>query len=478
MKRSLLTLALLAALSAAPAYAADPALEARLKALEDRVATLEADAATQKQRADAAEAQLAALKSARPQAATTAAAEAPPADDVEAMAAAVSANPEDAVAATSAPEAAAASVATADSGSGSGASNPNSMNPAISIILNGQYAHHSIDPDSFQRAGFPLGGEGRPGPQGFSLGESEVSFAANIDEKFYGQLTFSVSPEDGEDKLGIEEAYIETTALPHSFAVRAGRFFSNIGYLNNHHAHTDNFFDRPLAYQAFLGNQYGDDGVQLRWVAPTSTFIELGGEMLRGENFPSGGAAHAGAGVKTLFAHFGGDVGSESSWLAGLSALDSHTENGEDGFSGHERLYIVDGTWKWAPGGNTKDGGVTLRGEYLLEHRDGVREFPDTSAPTELWDGTRSGGYLEAVWRINRQWDAGYRYDRLWADNDGPVASDFDPDRHSIEVTWRNSEFSLLRLQLSSERATDDTTDNAVSLQYQTSLGAHGAHKF
>jgi len=474
MKRSLLTLALLAALSTSTAYAADPALEARLKALEDRVATLEHDAATQKQRADEAEAQLAAMKAAAPATATQAAAT--PSDDVEAMAAAVSANPEDAAAATSAPEAAAASVATADSGSG--ASNPNTMNPAISIILNGQYAHHSLNPEDFQRAGFPLAGEAGPGPQGFSLGESEVSFASNIDEKFYGQLTFSVASEDGEDKLGVEEAYIETTALPHSFAVRAGRFFSNIGYLNNHHAHTDNFFDRPLAYQAFLGNQYGDDGVQLRWVAPTSTFIELGGEMLRGENFPSGGAAHAGAGVKTLFAHFGGDAGSESSWLAGISALDSHTENGEDGFSGHERLYIADGTWKWAPGGNTKDGGVTLRGEYLLEHRDGVRQFPDTSAPVELWDGTRSGGYLEAVWRINRQWDAGYRYDRLWADDEGPVASDFDPSENSVELTWRNSEFSLLRLQLGRERVNPDDTDSTVSLQYQTSLGAHGAHKF
>ena len=68
------------------------------------------------------------------------------------------------------------------------------------------------------------------------------------------------------------------TALPDGFSLRLGRFYSNIGYLNSHHAHTDNFFDRPLPYQAFLGNQYGDDGVQLRWVAPTALFLELGGE--------------------------------------------------------------------------------------------------------------------------------------------------------------------------------------------------------
>jgi hypothetical protein len=456
MKRSLLSLCLLAALSAPPAYAADPALEARLKALEAQVATLQA--------------QIAELKTA-PQPASTSTAAAP-ADDVEAMAAAVSASPEDAAASVAAaPEPAAAS-------SDSGTSNPNAMNPAISIILNGQYAHHSINPDDFQRAGFPLAGEAGPGPQGFSLGESEISFASNIDEKFYGQLSLAIESEDGEDHVGLEEAYIETTSLPNSFAIRAGRFFSNLGYLTNHHAHTDNFFDRPLPYQAFLGNQYGDDGVQLRWVAPTDTYVELGGEVMRGQNYPSGGAAHAGAGVKTLFAHFGGDVGGESSWLAGLGALDSHTEGGEDGFTGHARLYIADGTWKWAPDGNTKDGGITLRGEYFLEHRDGSYTNPDEVADTQPWDGTRRGAYLEGVWRINRQWDAGYRYDRLWADDEGPFASDFDPDRHSLELTWRNSEFSLLRLQLSRERANEDDTDAAVSLQYQTSLGAHGAHKF
>src|SRR5207344_864123 len=115
----------------------------------------------------------------------------------------------------------------------------------------------------------------------------------------YGQLTMSV---DGDDQLGVEEAYIDTTTLPNGLSLRAGRFLSNIGYLNSHHAHTDKFFDRPLAYQAFLGNGYGDDGVQLRWVAPTDLYLELGGEIFRGENYPSGGAGHAGAGVKTLFA--------------------------------------------------------------------------------------------------------------------------------------------------------------------------------
>jgi len=358
------------------------------------------------------------------------------------------------------------------------ATSPNAFNPAISIILNGQYAHHSLNPDNYMRAGFPLAGEAGPGPKGLSLGESEIALSANIDEKFYGQLTLAIESEDGEDHIGVEEAYIDTTALPAGFSLRAGRFFSNIGYLNSHHAHTDKFSDRPLAYQAFLGNQYGDDGVQLRWVAPTDLFIELGGEILRGQNFPSGGAGHAGTGVKTVFAHLGGDVGIENSWLAGVSVLKSQTDSGEDGFRGDETLYVADATWKWAPGGNTKDGGVQLRSEYFYEDREGAYVDPIDPTFDQLWSGQRRGAYIEGVYRISRLWETGYRYDRLWSDDGGPFASAFDPFRHSLMLAWRNSEFSMVRLQVSRDKPNVDETDNTVTLQYQTSLGAHGAHKF
>ena len=218
-------------------------------------------------------------------------------------------------------------------------------------------------------------------------------------------------------------------------------------------------------------------------MAPTSMFVELGGEAFRGQNFPSGGAQHGGLGTRTLFAHVGGDVGNENEWLAGVSMLNTEADGAEDGFSGDSKVYVADGTWKWAPQGNFKDGGITLRSEYFLDDRDGV--FIDPANPTlsTLWNGQRRGGYLEGVYRLNRTWDVGYRYDKLWADAEGPFASAasngvFDPYRHSAELTWRNSEFSLLRLQLSHDKPNADDTDNAVTLQYQTSLGAHGAHKF
>ena len=369
--------------------------------------------------------------------------------------------------------------AIAAEGSSRVASTGNSaFNPAITLILNGSYSHHSLDPESYARAGFPLVGEGGPSEQGFSLGESELSMSANIDDKFYGQISLAVESEDGEDGIGVEEAYIDTTSLPNGLALRAGRFYSNIGYLNSHHPHTDAFFDRPLPYQAFVGNQYGDDGVQLRWVAPTAFLLELGGELLRGQNFPAGGAARGGVGSRTLFAHAGGDAGVESSWLLGLSMLDSKAEGAEDGFSGDSRLWIADATWKWAPHGAFKDGGVTLRGEYFRENRDGVLEDPEDPLLTSIWDGRREGAYVEGVYRFNKSWDAGYRYDRLWTSVPGLLDGGYDPDRHTLQLTWRNSEFSLFRLQFNRDNPEAGISDNTATVQYQAALGAHGAHKF
>ena len=389
---------------------------------------------------------------------------------------ALAANPAETEAASSA----SASVA-APAGDSGGGSNANAFNPAISIILNGSYSHHSLDPTAYARSGFPLAGEGGPSANGFSLGESELVFASNIDDKLYGQLTLTASSEDGQDHVGVEEAFIDTTSLPANFSLRAGRFYSDIGYLNSHHAHTDNFFDRPLPYQAFLGNQYGDDGVQVKWLAPTAMFLEFGAEAFRGANYPSGGAQHGGLGTRTLFVHTGGDVGGENAWLAGVSMLKTKAEGADDGFSGDTTLYIADGTWKWAPQGNFKDGGITVRGEYFLDNRDGAFADPNDPALTSLWNGQRRGAYLEGIYRLNRTWDVGYRYDRLWSDAGNPfaiVADNFDPYRHTAELTWRNSEFSLVRLQLSHDKPNPDDSDNAVTVQYQTSLGAHGAHKF
>ena len=107
--------------------------------------------------------------------------------------------------------------------------------------------------------------------------------SANVDDKFYGQFTAALTAENTTE---VEEAYMKPLALGNGFTVRGGRFNSGIGYLNGLHAHAWDFADQPLVYRALLGNQYKDDGVQLRWVAPTDLFMEFGAEAFSGGNFP------------------------------------------------------------------------------------------------------------------------------------------------------------------------------------------------
>jgi len=180
LRKPLLLLTLLPALAVGAAPSADP----RFDALDARIAALEANAQELRDQAAAAQAEAAAARA-----------------ELQQMRAEQS---QSKVAAVAAP---------APAMSASNA-NGNAFNPAISMILTGQYAHHSLDPENYQRSGFPLVGEGGPGEQGLKLGESEISLSANIDDKFYGQITLAVGSEDGEDHLGVEEAFVDATALP------------------------------------------------------------------------------------------------------------------------------------------------------------------------------------------------------------------------------------------------------------------------
>ena len=196
-------------------------------------------------------------------------------------------------------------------------SSSNAFNPDISLILTGTLANRSQD-SNYHITGFQAGGGVGPGSRGFSLGESELGVYANVDDKFYGGLNYSIS---NDNTASVEEAFIQTTALPYGLTLKAGRYFSGIGYLNEQHAHTWDFVDNPLAYQAFLGNQFGDDGVQLRWLAPTDLFVELGTEYGRGRIADTTGRDKNGGSSGSVFAHVGGDVGTNNSWRTGLSYL-------------------------------------------------------------------------------------------------------------------------------------------------------------
>jgi hypothetical protein len=101
----------------------------------------------------------------------------------------------------------------------------NTFNPAISLILNGTFSSYENDPDNYKLPGYALSDEAGLAPENISLGESELTLGANVDQLFYGQATFAIADDAGETIVETEEAYFETLALGGGWTVKAGRFF-------------------------------------------------------------------------------------------------------------------------------------------------------------------------------------------------------------------------------------------------------------
>ncbi|HEV7431674.1 MAG TPA: hypothetical protein VGN77_01425, partial [Steroidobacteraceae bacterium] len=311
---------------------------------------------------------------------------------------------------------------------GGGGSAGNAFNPAVSVILGGRYTQTSADPATYAIAGFiPAGENVGPGSRSFNLDESELTLAANIDPYFFGNLTAAIS---GDNTISVEEAYVKTLALPNGLLIKGGRFFSGLGYLNEIHSHAWDFVDQPLIYQAMFDGQLAQDGVQLKWLAPTDMFMELGAETGNGDNFPGTHLHGNGLNGVALLAHIGDDVGDSVSWRAGLSWLSQQAENrvftyptvkgpsiqgySYDAFSGDSKTWVADATLKWSPHGNANLHSFKLQAEYMQRTEDGqLATFVASQNVTGAYHSRQSGWYLQGVYQFLPRWRFGVRYDLL-----------------------------------------------------------------
>ncbi len=395
--------------------------------------------------------------------------------------------------APSEPSAAAAPASRQSASAGGG------FNPDVSLILQGRYANLD-DIEHRHISGFLPAGHDHGTPRGFSLDHTELVLSASVDPYFDGYFNLALVDEEVE----IEEAWFRTTALGNGFTVKGGRFLSGIGYQNEKHPHAWDFADNNLMYRALFGEAYGNDGLQLKWVAPTDLFLEFGAEAGRGANFPGTDRNGNGVGSYAVFGHLGGDVGASHSWRAGLSYLrarpdgregeleDVNEVEAETLFSGTSRNWIADFVWKWAPDGNPRERNFTFAAEYFIRDEDGSLLCEDNQADGGACDGSegaydarQSGLYAQGVYQFMPRWRTGYRYDRLdpgsvdFGANDGFLsAGSHKPTRHSLMLDYSPSEFSRLRLQYSQDKSMEGLSENQWFVQYIHSLGAHGAHKF
>ncbi len=395
----------------------------------------------------------------------------------------------------------------------------NAFNPAIGVTFDGRYASFSAEESSIP--GFVIGHEAERAPEGLSLGHSEVTASGNIDDKFRGGLTLGLGAHPGEPtEVELEEAYVQTlpgAGLGEGVRVKAGRALWTFGYLNEQHAHGDDFADRPLPYRAFLDNAFNDDGVEVSIVLPTDFYSELGGGLFRGDDGPLFGGSDNGLRARSLYGRLGWDMGRDAAVRVGGYVLDGksrgrggeeeehgHEEeehgDGDEGegeheeelaafftggaFTGDTRLYGLDFRFAMAPTGNARESELIFQAEYFWRKEDGtyVREEPpetDGGEPVveELkTDSTAHGWYVQGVYKPAPSWRIGARYARLSPPDDAGI--EHDPYAFAMMVDWSNSEFGRIRLQYNHEALDGHEEDNQIMLQYVMSLGAHAAHSF
>ena len=390
------------------------------------------------------------------------------------------------------------------------------------LFLDAKYSAQSQNPQTNAYAGtLPNGAENLP--RGFGIGETELVFKGAVDNLFRGEARFVFEQEGNSTSLKTEELFAETLGLPGGTKVKAGKYWSNVGYLNDKHPHEWDFVDLPLVYKQVFGGQLNETGAQLSWIAPTDNMLfKLGGEIAQGSNgygetYNSNYDQNKPR-LGTLFAKTGGDVGESHSWQGGVSWVRSTTGSGSganqatytltnptnaDGqaqaltFNGGNTIWIADFVYRWAPFGNPRSQNFKLQGEMFWNKQSGSMtstfgcgDSGDAACTGSNFAQNQQGFYTQGLYQFIPNWRVGYRYDRVFNGTNSyglpstalagsQVQSGWDPYRNTIMMDWANSEYSLIRLQLARDTSYGPgLTNNQIFLQYIMSLGAHGSHKY
>lgn len=389
--------------------------------------------------------------------------------------------------------------------------------PDISAILDFSYVNNSVSDDEIAHLELPgvahgLLGEHSHGDtnhatynskQGFNLNYAELVLSSSVDPFFNMDAVFHIS----EHGVEVEEGYFTTTALGNGLRVKGGKFLSNFGYLNSQHHHYWDFGDMPLVYEAFLGmHGINELGAQIQWTAPTPFYLMAGFEVLQGENeqmFGNGTIGDVedpitkGTDAPSLYVGYiksSFDIG-DTTIFGGLSYAqgDSRIDHSEDeephAFSGDSKLYGADlvifhsfdsySSIKW-------------QSEWLSRKMDGIQYNLDPNDITSVLstpdiNKKQSGFYSQLVYKHDKNWKMGVRYDSIYKNDVASNGTDTDKptdfNKYSAMIEYNTSEFARFRLQYNRNEAMynedgDKVNIDTIMLQANIAIGAHAAHSF
>lgn len=393
----------------------------------------------------------------------------------------------------------------------------NAFNPQISVILDGGYYHDDgagngnvLVTEVAQPSRGGLGeaehdhAHGADISNGFNLRETEFAFTAAVDPYFDAAVYLAL--ESG-GEVEIEEAWFATRNLPAGLRLKAGKFLSDIGYLNNQHPHVWDFVDQNLAYQNLIGGHgLQDTGLQLTWLPDLPVYTVFGAELLQGnqdrlsafvadENERQAlslSDQRDGPRVYSLFAKVSPELGYDHALRLGASYIHGRQHQEirdeplfETGLEGDSSLWGIDVVYKYDNAAAYGYRDFNLQAEYLRSTKDLLVRAGDPAAIGNSRELTTDGMYIQGIYGLAPRWQFGLRYDTLGRTNEitGDIRDTFgSSDRWTSVLTWTPTEFSRLRLQYSRSNilTIDGLRENfdTIWLQWLLSMGTHGAHQF
>jgi len=320
--------------------------------------------------------------------------------------------------------------------------------PEIAVVADGALGYTTLSTEQQELTAGPIP-QHKAWPM---LQEVELAFQATVDPYVRGDVFITFTPEGVE----VEEAFLKTLSLPWGLQVKAGQIYSPFGRTSQLHRHQWTFVDQPLSMQRLVGAEgLSGAGGDLSWLSPLPWFAEL---HVAYQATSPGFAEDVKqlTGVARLIQYF--DLTDEATLGVGLSWALFQAEAPEQ--------------WKNLAGADlyVKFRDPTSRSSVVLQGEVYGRQLGGQAFSEARW-----GGYGQAVWRVDRNWEVGARYDNAPA----PVAFEGGTQEDWTALgTYYTSEFFRLRLQPSLVLLPGGQTGFQGLLSFEFTIGAHAAHPF
>ena len=359
---------------------------------------------------------------------------------------------------------------------------PSIFNPAIGFVGETIF--------SYTNRGSDKTGRDRPGGFDFFPRSLELNASSSVDTfaKAYAVINTQVDPKSGEAVLEVEEAALQTTALPWNMELKAGRFFGEFGRLGDIHDHELPFVYRPMVLDQYIGGESQTDGLQFNWLVPVDRYISwtvgLGDRF--GADDPNPNDAGNYRSIKDLnywsrlstYFEVTPDIAIEPG-ISGLINPGTLNRGGAllqpDGSTLTERkrqLYGADLVVSYKPLQNNQFRSLIWGTEVLYSDNKYDVNLTDSAGPTSSVYMKSLGMYSYLTFKYDREWSWGFLYEWLEnAQNNKDKTSAYSP-----YITWALSHWNQLRLQYTytdRSKISGLRSDQQISLQWTWIIGAH-----